>query len=100
MSWAKNGFSMAAFINYTDDYRNNRVVPEQRIDSWTSVDAQVAYAFQDLEELGLLRNVAVSLSVQNLFDNDPPFVDSEDGYDPGNFTIIGRFVALEIRKRW
>ena len=53
---------------------------------------------------GLLAEDGVSLilSVQNLFDEDPPFYDNPLGlaYDPANADPIGRTVTLQLTKRW
>ena len=51
---------------------------------------------------GALEGVEVALSVQNLFNEDPPFYDSPlgVGYDPANASPLGRTVALQISRRW
>ncbi|MNI62701.1 hypothetical protein D3C73_1180320 [compost metagenome] len=44
----------------------------------------------------------LALTVQNLFDEDPPFYDSPTGYgfDPGQGGLLGRVVALQLIQRW
>ena len=51
---------------------------------------------------GALKGVVAALSVQNLFDKDPPFYDSPYGvgYDPANYEPNGRVVALQLTKAW
>jgi outer membrane receptor protein involved in Fe transport len=51
---------------------------------------------------GLLHGLTVSLSAQNLFDTDPPFVNQSSGigYDASSADPLGRFVALQLIKRW
>jgi iron complex outermembrane receptor protein len=54
---------------------------------------------------GRLSGVRVALSVTNLFDQAPPYVDyvtplSVIGFDSDNASAIGRFVALELTKTW
>jgi iron complex outermembrane receptor protein len=42
------------------------------------------------------------LSVQNLLASDPPFYDTPQGvgYDTANADPLGRFVSLQLNKRW
>ena len=44
----------------------------------------------------------MSLSVQNLLDEDPPFYDATAGYgfDAAQSNILGRVLALQLIKRW
>jgi iron complex outermembrane receptor protein len=49
-----------------------------------------------------LNNTTVSLGMQNVFDEDPPFVAgaSENGYDESLATIKGRFWYVQLKKRF
>jgi iron complex outermembrane recepter protein len=49
-----------------------------------------------------LNNTTITLGMQNVFDEDPPFVaDSfENGYDESLATIKGRFWYLQLKKRF
>src|SRR5689334_495031 len=51
---------------------------------------------------GWLNNTAITLGIQNVFDEDPPFVNSaiENGYDESLATIKGRFWYVELKKRF
>ena len=109
-TWRKNGFSAAAFVNYTDGYENNITVPATPISSWTTVD--VNFAYDTGKRLGgLLDDTVFSLNVRNLFDQDPPSTGDGDAlvgfglarpisYDPANASPLGRFISFEIRKSW
>lgn len=102
--WNRDNLSAALFVNYQDDYQNTDAASSS-ISSWTTVDSQLSYAF-DEGTGGLLSGLDLSLSVQNLFDEDPPFVASQGspiahpGYDATNATPLGRFVALTATKSW
>ena len=95
--------SAAAFVNYVDGYRNNAVMPAESVRSYTTVDLQLAY---DLGRTnGLLKGLKLALSVTNLFDRDPPYVNnatpySAAGFDPENASAFGRLVAVQISKQW
>ena len=49
-----------------------------------------------------LNNTTISLGMQNVFDEDPPFVAvaGENGYDESLATIKGRFCYVQLKKRF
>ena len=51
---------------------------------------------------GWLNNTTISLGMQNVFDQDPPFVaaSGENGYDESLATIKGRFWYVQLKKRF
>jgi iron complex outermembrane receptor protein len=51
---------------------------------------------------GWLNNTTITLGMQNVFDEDPPFVNSafENGYDESLATIKGRFWYIQLKKRF
>ncbi|WP_176597206.1 TonB-dependent receptor [Sphingobium sp. 15-1] len=96
-SWRRDAFDALVGVNYVDHYRS--AVTGIPIHSWTTVDARLAWtAPSDSSVKGL----TVALAAQNLFDRDPPFYDSSSGvgYDAANSDATGRFVSLQITKRW
>lgn len=97
-AWASNGFHANAFINHSNSYTNNLVAEPERVSSWTTVDLDVGYSFERTDSL--LDGVRVSLSVENAFDKQPPYVNNEDGFDPQIASAIGRLVSLSLRKNW
>jgi outer membrane receptor protein involved in Fe transport len=50
----------------------------------------------------LLNNTTITLGMQNVFDEDPPFVAGafENGYDESLATIKGRFWYVQLKKRF
>ncbi len=99
LSAASGPWSGAAFINYTDHYRNLVVAPAERVSSWTTLDMSVTRRFEGLPSASL------SLSVTNLFDREPPYVNnptlfSASGFDPDNASAMGRLVALQLVASW
>ncbi len=96
-------FTGALFVNYIDGYRNSAVTPAERVRSWTTFDLQMGYEVPAAR--GPLAGLRFSLSVTNLFDRDPPYVNnptpySAAGFDPANASAIGRLVALQVIKTW
>ncbi|QLC24893.1 TonB-dependent receptor [Parasphingopyxis algicola] len=103
-TWTRDGFAASLFVNYVDGYSDNRVSPAVPVDSWTTVDLNLSYDAGERERHAFLRNIRFSLSVLNLFDQDPPFIASDqftpNAFDPTNSNPLGRFVALQITKSW
>lgn len=103
ISWSgSKGLSATVFVNYADSYRDDISVPGRKIGSWTTVDLTLTYNSEDrLSGLGL-SNTIFTLSAQNLFDTDPPFVNNPlgFGYDPENADPLGRFISFNITKKW
>jgi iron complex outermembrane recepter protein len=103
LSWNLDRLTASLTANYQDSYG---AAGQQRIASWTTLDAQLRYEFDAAGAAGPLSGVQIALSVENLFDKDPPFVASQgspiahSGYDSVNATPLGRFIALDVRKAW
>ena len=106
---SSGNFDTQAIVNYVDSYSDPSQIPEADISSFTTVDFTLGYTF-DVNEDSFLNGTSVSLSVINLFDQDPPFVDRTPtanfalndpvGFDPTNANALGRFIQFGIRKKW
>jgi len=73
------------------------------IDSWFSIDMQVAYEFGKTHPSTAWYNgFRVALGVQNVTDEDPPLVASstEDYTDKATYSILGRLIYTEISKKF
>lgn len=95
--WSHGPFDALVGVNHVNRYRDEA---GRRIKAWTTVDLRVAYA--PTRESGALGGLSVSLVAKNLLDRAPPFYDATTGagYDGANADATGRFLALEISKRW
>jgi iron complex outermembrane receptor protein len=91
------GFTVNALVNHVSGYTNTLVAPEQNVGSWNPVDIDISYEFKDS---GVLNGLALGLSVTNLFDQDPPFVNIPGGWDPGQASALGRLVAFTLTKKF
>lgn len=94
--WTRGDLTGRLGLNYVGDYRD---VAGTRISSWTTLDFQAIWA---PSRQGWLEGVQAVFSVQNLLDQDPPFYDAPTGFgfDPGQSNALGRFVSIQITKRW
>ncbi len=95
-SWRNERWRAALFANYTDGYRDNLSTPQRDVDAWLTFDASISLT------LSAPGRPEISLSIANLFDEDPPFVNNAAGfgYDSSNADPRGRFVALELSTRF
>lgn len=94
-SWSRGPWTVSPSLNHVGDYAD---LTGRRIGSWSTADVLVRFAPAG----GLLDGTAVSLTVQNLFDRDPPFYDAPEGiaYDAANANVLGRFISLQLTKAW
>ena len=103
VTWQNNkGLSATVFVNHRNAYEDNVSSPVREIDSWTTSDLTLSYDAGQSFSRAFLQDLVFSLSIQNLFDEDPPFVNNASGvgYDPENANPLGRFVSLNLRKSW
>lgn len=98
-TWSNNGWRAGLTGVYVDDYTDNLSSPTREIASSLTWDARIAYDWRR-ENDG--QGPTLSLSVQNLFDEDPPFANNPIGYafDSSNASPLGRVITLELQQRW
>lgn len=96
-SWDRGPFGVTVTANHLGAYRDDLSLVARRVSPWTTFDAQLRMRLS-----GWLSGTQLALSVQNLFDSDPPFVNRSTGqaYDSANADPLGRFVALQIIRDW
>jgi len=100
IDWSRGSWGATLTTNYLSGFTDNVSVPARSVGSWTTFDLQIRY--QPRAPGGWAHGLTVSLSAQNLFDTDPPFVNQSSGigYDASSADPLGRFVALQLIKRW
>ena len=93
--WSRGDWSADLHWNHVGDYRDRLGA---RIDAWNTADLRAGWA----PGTGVLYGLRLALTVQNLFDRDPPFYNAPSGFgfDPGQSSLMGRTVALQLIKRW
>jgi outer membrane receptor protein involved in Fe transport len=109
LSFQKDHWNARLNVNYVDDYDNPFDAANPTVADWTTVDLLFSFTFPTGRN-GVLDGIGLSLTVQNAFDKDPPFVpvgSTSDisifnpiGFDPANANPLGRFIDLQISKRW
>ncbi len=117
LGWKRNAISANLQFNYTGPYKNWSNTAGQGHPSWAIVnnsvnspvgggqpigsavtsDLHVAYNFEDD---GMLKDLTISLDVQNVTDEKPNFFNVANGYDTNAASPLGRLVSLGLKKKW
>jgi iron complex outermembrane recepter protein len=115
-TWTHGAFNASLSLNYVNSYENGLGASpgtpgsQQRIDSWTTADLFLGYTPGADSALRALRGLTVGFSVSNITDEKPPFVEIPQEillegekvipFDAANASALGRFLSLQITKRW
>ncbi|HVI99878.1 MAG TPA: TonB-dependent receptor [Sphingomonas sp.] len=75
-----------ATFNHLSAYDNTTVTPVERISAYDTIDFLLGADITD--------RFSLTLDVRNLFDADPPFVDTAGGYDPQSTNPIPRLISV------
>jgi iron complex outermembrane recepter protein len=99
--WQLGPTDISFGLNYQNSYLDTLSTPRRHIESWTTADIRAAYTFGDSAQT-IFGDTTVSLSISNLWDADPPFLNNSlgIGYDQENGDLMGRIVSVTLRKRW
>ena len=101
--WSGGPWTTNVFVNFTGSYTNQFTSPASTMPSWTTVDLSLALDGSRLASMPSLKGWRAIVSVQNLFDQAPPyFRANQEGvlYDPANASGVGRFASLRLSKAW
>ena len=107
LGFAKETWNTRLNINYVDEYDNPFDDANPRVDNWTTVDWLFSYDFPEGRS-GLSDGLRLNITVQNIFDEDPPLVPNTSrstvvnpvGFDPANANPLGRVVGFQVSKSW
>lgn len=105
VGYSNGGLAANVFVNYTDSYNFDSSEDSEVVESWTTVDVSLSYDTQEIFNNSFLNNSILRLSVNNLFDQDPPAAPSNPsfgifGFDPTNASPLNRFIAFELTKQF
>ena len=90
------GFSGTVFVSHYGGYDNDSVTPVQNVPSHTEFDLALRYTLE--QPITFVEDLTFSLDVQDIFDNDPPYVQNGNlAFDPNAHSPIGRTVLIGVR---
>ncbi|MBP7703738.1 MAG: TonB-dependent receptor [Caulobacter sp.] len=96
-TWTHGPHQTTFAINYVDNYGAEN---GETVDAWTTLDFSWRWDLSGTFDWA--SGLQGILSVQNVFDADPPFYDNVRGYgyDPANADPLGRVLSLQLSRRW
>jgi iron complex outermembrane receptor protein len=109
VGWARDGWNVTGFVNYTNGYWNPTAVPAPlatHIPDYTTFDLSFGYNTGTDPASSYLQNVGLQIVIRNLFDKLPPFAYSSStltgnaAYDIANFDPTGRMFTISLTKDW
>lgn len=102
LSWDATPVTLSAFLNHTGGVDDTRFTPAPDIDGMTTLDLTLRLASE--AESGLARGLELTASLLNAFNAKPTpirtSIFTDTPYDSTNYSPIGRFIALGVRKSW
>ncbi|WP_309399461.1 TonB-dependent receptor domain-containing protein [Cerasicoccus maritimus] len=98
---ASLGVTVQYIDSYNDDPNFTAGNQPRRVNDYTTVNLVANYDFKDSSNM-LLRNLTLTVGVDNVFDTSPPFAAGAyaDGYDTSLYTIRNRFVFGSVSKKF
>jgi hypothetical protein len=99
-SWEHGNVALTTVVTYIGGTRDDRFRPLTRVAPFASVD----FIARIRGDTGFLGGVEASLSVLNLLNEKPEVIrntnPADPPYDTTNYSAVGRFVGIQIRKSW
>jgi iron complex outermembrane receptor protein len=96
-AWDRPGFGINLTLDHTGGYRDITGDSAREVREFNSVDLRLSYrTFDD----GYLGDIEFALNGSNVFNESPPFINREQGYDVVNSDPYGRVISFSVQKRW
>lgn len=101
LGWNAEPWAATIFLNNVSG-ETDTTLPATHVNSWTTADLQIGYRLIGATEF--FKGSAISVTVENLFDQSPPTVRptstlvSGIGFDPANASAYGRTVFINLSK--
>ena len=101
-TFSSDGFTATGIANYISSETDTGVNPSAKIGSWTTVDANISYRFQQQDPI--LSGLELSVAAINLLNQAPPYAAGAGvfsrglNFDSTNTSAIGRVLNFTVRK--
>lgn len=89
------GFVGSASFNYRGGFPILLVPQQTRVDAFKTVDLFLGY---DLGEHGFVKNALLTVNIDNVFDQNPPWLNTAAAYTNGS--TLGRLVTFGVRTKF
>jgi iron complex outermembrane receptor protein len=95
LGWNLDPVTVSVFANYISGFRNTSVTPNQKVKSNTTFDVSANVDLKMVRE-----GLSLQVRAVNVFDKDPPFYDSSNGYYAALASPFGRQLEATIRMKF
>jgi outer membrane receptor protein involved in Fe transport len=96
--WDKPGFGASAVVDYFGGYSDPHATTIRSVDALATVDLRFSY--RTARGSGAFDGLEFGLNGVNVFNESPPFVNRDTGYDQINAQPFGRVLSFTIQKSW
>jgi iron complex outermembrane recepter protein len=97
--WGEQGFGVGMTLEHFNGYSSAlNGASYRRVGSLSTVDLLLSY--RTAAGMGAFDSMEIGLNAANVFNESPPFVDTETGYDTANADPYGRVVSFSVQKSW
>ncbi len=106
INWDHGPVSLRAQLQHVGGYLNDIVTPVEKVSSYNLVDLMLNWRISDSFEMRSIKGLNLGFEVLNVFDTDPPYVNSRQGqnsgggFDPTVTNPIGREFAISLRAKY
>ncbi|GIX16457.1 MAG: hypothetical protein KatS3mg119_0643 [Rhodothalassiaceae bacterium] len=110
LAWLKGGHQAVVFVRYIDSFLDDentvfatqpnglpdfsQVIDPVKVGSHTTVDAQYSYTFGGF---GPVESMTITIGAINLFNNQPPFVNTDGAFESRTHDPRGRLVYARLK---
>ncbi len=102
LSWQDGGLNITSYLNYVGGTEDRRTTPFVDVGSFTTLDAAITYRVS--AEGSAFDRLELSLAASNLLNAAPDRIRQslsiDPTYDSTNYSPVGRFFSLTVRKTW
>ncbi len=103
LNWSRGPWAATGSVNYVDGYTDKTGASDVDVDAYTTFDLSVSFDFDLFFDQGISKGLMARFSAIDLFEADPPRVENAGNravFDPAYVDPRGRFVAIELIKKW
>ncbi len=106
VAWNRGPFTLRGEVQHVGGYVNDIVEPDEKVKAYNLVDVTLNWRLSDTFDMLGVDGLTLGLEARNVFDADPPYVNSRQGqnsgggYDPTVTNPIGRLFALSLRAKF
>lgn len=83
-------------MNYSAGYSSNTAAPQTHVSAFMPVNLFINYDLSDT--FNWTQNASIGLNINNLFDTNPPFINTGGG--TANGSTLGRFLEVDLVKKF